>query len=98
MSERMALYGDAKHPLEDVCFDSVLCVCKGDREARLLSGLLIRELQKQAAEAFAGQASQVCPLYGTPPPPCPTSKRALSFFNKQLIGFVSPFIHGDNTP
>ncbi len=31
----------------------------GDREARLLSGMLIRELQKQAAEAFSGQASQV---------------------------------------
>ncbi|DBB07277.1 TPA: hypothetical protein ACH3X3_008782 [Trebouxia sp. C0006] len=31
----------------------------GDREARLLSGMLVRELQKQAAEAFSGQASQV---------------------------------------
>ena len=93
----MVLYGDAKHPLEDVCFDSVLCVCKGDREARLLSGLLIRELQKQAAEAFAGQASQVCPLYGTPPP-LPHFKKGSFLFNKQLIGFVSPFIHGDNTP
>lgn len=31
----------------------------GDRESRLLSGMLIRELQKQAAEAFSGQASQV---------------------------------------
>ncbi|KAL3147888.1 hypothetical protein ABBQ32_002606 [Trebouxia sp. C0010 RCD-2024] len=34
----------------------------GDREARLLSSMIIRELQKQAAEAFAGQASQVMPL------------------------------------
>ena len=34
-------------------------VTAGDQGARLLSGLLIRELQKQAAEAFAGQASQV---------------------------------------
>jgi hypothetical protein len=31
----------------------------GDKESRLLSGMLIRELQKQAAEAFSGQASQV---------------------------------------
>lgn len=31
----------------------------GDKPARLLSGMLIRELQKQAAEAFQGQASQV---------------------------------------
>lgn len=45
----------------------ILCVCIGDREARLLSGLLIRELQKQAAEAFAGQASQVCSPSHTPP-------------------------------
>ena len=34
----------------------------GDKEARLLSGMLIRELQRQAAEAFAGQASQVSSL------------------------------------
>ena len=31
----------------------------GDRESRLLSGMLVRELQKQAAEAFSGQTSQV---------------------------------------
>ncbi len=37
----------------------------GDKEARLLSGMLIRELQKQAAEAFSGQSSQVslCTLH-----------------------------------
>lgn len=34
-------------------------VLTGDKAARLLSGMLIRELQKQAAEAFQGQASQV---------------------------------------
>jgi len=40
--------------LQNSCDDDA-----GDREARLLSGMLIRELQKQAAEAFSGQASQV---------------------------------------
>ena len=38
---------------------TIFLECTGDREAHLLSGMLIRELQKQASEAFIGQASQV---------------------------------------
>ena len=65
--------------MRDIFTAYPVCVCIGDREARLLSGLLIRELQKQAAEAFAGQASQVCPPPHSPstPPPLPTPRRLL---------------------
>lgn len=54
MQQRCAL-------LHDTCMECILVsvLCAGDREARLLSAMLIRELQKQAAEAFTGQASQV---------------------------------------
>ena len=34
----------------------------GDREARLLSGLLLRELLRSAPEVFAGQAAASLPL------------------------------------